>query len=101
MRERLAGDEASEIAGCELRQAMQHGGGAEGGDMRRDDEIGTSPQWVFRRQRLRLRDIETGAGDLAAAQRGAERHRIDDTATRDVDQDGIAPAGGKLRRADE
>src|SRR5258707_9791353 len=43
MGEILAGEETPEIAGGELRQAMQHRGGAESGDMRRDDEIGAGP----------------------------------------------------------
>src|ERR1700738_3783216 len=43
MGEHLAGEEAPEIAGRELRQAMQHRGGAESGDMRRDDKVRTGP----------------------------------------------------------
>ena len=55
-----------------------------GAEMRRAHDIGMAEQRIFGRG-LGHEDVEGGAGDVAGIERGAQRHFVDQTAARAID----------------
>lgn len=58
-------------------------------DVRRDRHVRRAPQRVVRRQRLGCGDVEGGAPQVAALERGDERRLVDDAAAADVGDEGV------------
>ena len=60
------------------------------------DDVGSLPEWMIGGQRLRGEDVEAGAADMAAIDRGGERTLVDQFAACGVDENRTAFHGGKF-----
>src|SRR5438132_13951353 len=67
----LPGEKAPAIVGQHLEAALLEIGAIAGG-VRRDQDAGRGPQRVVGGERLLLKDVEPGAGDLAGLERRGE-----------------------------
>ncbi len=76
--------EAHEIVRRGTRNPVRRDASRAAGAVRRDQQVRRAPQWIVRRQGLRIGDIEPRAGNLAGGQRRFQRDLIDDAAARDV-----------------
>src|SRR6185369_17415264 len=81
--QRTTGEIAGEVVVEDGRDLVR---GARPGDVRRHDHVVELPERMARRQRLAVEDVEHGARDLLALERGQERRLVDDGAASDVDQ---------------
>jgi hypothetical protein len=79
-----AGEPARDFAGGLAVEGAVHAFGHVA-DVRGGDDVVQRAQWVAVRQRLGVKDVESGAGESPRAQRVDERRLVDDRAARGVD----------------
>ena len=96
VRDHAAGERGDDLLGGLHAGAVLRLGGA-GAEVRRDDDVGIAEQRVVG-DRLLREDVERGAGDLAAVERGLEVLVDHERAAGDVDDPHAVLALGRACR---